>query len=296
MQSRWIVIQAAINFSLSSIFMLLLNKYIATIVPYPAFMLLLQNIFTIFFLKIWKTELILDYKKAIAWTPCVMLFLCNLYSSMKALKYISVPTFSIFRNMQPIMTTLFDLILRQQPSSYDNMICIMIIIIGSYIYAWENLNYDAIGFIWTLIFIISSSLYTIAVKLKIDEIQLNSFEMSYYNNVMSVIPLLWLTMDEKPDAKFIELCMDSITCWLPVLVSGYGAFFISVAGFQAQEIMTPTTWLVCNNVSKLPAIVLACVLWGMYLTWWQTIGVIVSIFGGFLYSMSSQKLLPHQSV
>lgn len=296
MQNKWIVTQAAMNFSVSSIVMLLLNKYIATVIPYPAFILLLQNVFTIFFLKIWKTELNLEYKKAVSWAPCVMLFLCNLYSSMKALKYISVPTFSVFRNMQPIMSTMFDLLLRQQPTTYDNMICIMIILIGSYIYAWESINYDAFGYIWTFFFMISSSLYTIAVKVKIDETQLNSFEMSYYNNVLSLVPLLCLTMGEKPSDNFMEVCTDTFTCWLPILISGYGAFFISVAGFQAQEVMTPTTWLVCNNLSKLPAIMLACMLWGMHLTWWQILGIVVSILGGFLYSMSSQKLLPHQVV
>lgn len=287
------VAKAAFNFSIASIFMILINKHVATVFQYPAFLLFTQNILTVVLLKIWKTNLSIDLKIAFRWLPCVFLFSSNIYFSMLALKFVSVPTFTVFRNIQPIISTVLDFILCQKATSTNNIICLFVILLGAYIYAYDNMTYHVTGYMWMCAFVICSSSYTIAVKFFIDSYRLQSHEMSFYNNTLSLVPLSLLIFYEEPSHLIIDSCLESMPCWLSVVVSSYGAFFISVAGFQAQEVMSPTTWLTCNNLSKIPAIILSCWLWEVNLREWQIIGLIISILGGFLYSLSSQDLLPH---
>lgn len=289
--SKLTVTGAILQFSLSSIVMILINKYVATMFPYISVVILVQNIITLIFLKVWKPILKIDYDVAKRWIPCVVLFCINIYSSLIALGHVSVPTFTVFRNLQPIISTLLDVFFRKEFTSLNNVICLAVIFFGAYVYAYGQIDFDTVGYTWIMIHIFSMSLYSIAVKCSINSYNLHSYEMSFYNNFMSLFFLVLMVSFEFPMEHTLYTCVEYMPCWTSIIISGYGAFCISIAGFQAQEFLSPTSYLTCNNLSKIPAIIISYIIWQKQVSMCEVIGIIISLTGGFLYSLSTRKLL-----
>lgn len=291
----------AIKFAVSSIAMILINKSIATMFPFMAFVLLFQNLGTIALLKIWKPELTLKTQIAWRWLPCVLLFCTNIYTSLQALSLVSIPTFTVCRNMQPIITTILDFIFRHEISSQSNVFFLVVILFGAYIYAYNNIFFHLTGYLWTMAHVLSMSFYTIIVKRTINNYNMDSFEMSWYNNTMSlvvfvIIFLYELNTFQYPDTnaeQIIGNCTRQVPCWSMIMLSAFGGFSVSLAGFQAQKAMSPTSWLTCNNISKIPAIILSSILWGTELSEMEIIGISISLLGGYMYALSANGLLTH---
>lgn len=289
----------AIKFAVSSIAMILINKSIATLFPFMAFVLLFQNVGTIALLKVWKPELTLQAQVARRWSPCALLFCTNIYTSLQALSLVSVPTFTVCRNLQPIITTMLDFIFRQEVSSLSNVCCLVVILIGAYIYAYNNISFHLTGYLWTMAHVVSMSFYTILVKRTINTYNMDSFEMSWYNNTMSLIVfalIFWYEIDTFQHTginaeQIFRNCTRHAPCWSLILLSAFGGFSVSLAGFQAQEAMSPTSWLTCNNISKIPAIILSSILWGTELSEMEIVGISISLLGGYMYALSANGLL-----
>lgn len=100
------------------------------------------------------------------------------------------------------------------------------------------------------------------------------------------------------DQKFYFLvvsdCSRQVYCYGTLLISCLGGFFVSVTGFQAQNVLTPTSWLTLNNLSKIPAIVLSCYFWNVTLGSVELSGLSLSLTAGYLYALSRQDLIPRR--
>jgi GDP-mannose transporter len=288
-------------FSLSSISMILLNKAVVTVFPLSSVILILQNIVTVLLLKFQHQKMGFDMQTAIKWTPCVLLFCINIYSSLQSLIYISVPTFTVFRNVQPLISSVLDLFMRHEPISVQGFVFLCIILCGAYLYAHNDLEYNFNGYMWSFIHIVSMSFYSVNVKLCFENLKLKPFEMSWYNNIMSLgilIPLTWYEVQQDTPLKQLQpavaKCSAHWICLVVLSASCVGGFFVSVTGFKAQEVLTPTSWLTLNNLSKIPAIIISCIIWRVNLNMLEILGLTISLAGGYLYAMDRQGLLSGQ--
>jgi drug/metabolite transporter (DMT)-like permease len=271
--------------------------------------LMMQNFTTLLILKVMDKQDQIEYQKEIAihWMPCVLFFCCNIFTSLKSLAYINVPTFTIFRNVQPLFAIIIDLFLRKQevPNNHS-LFFLFMILYGAYIYAKNDVAYDPLGYFWAIFHVLSMSLYAVLVKIKTclpnSETQMKACDMSYYNNLLSLPLLTLLFLIEMAMSSSIEFDNLFITlydcafnkkkyCFLSLLVSFGGAYAVSLYGFEAQKILSPISWLTFNNISKIPAILLAISIWGPNLNSIECIGLSLSLLGGYSYSLSQQNLL-----
>jgi GDP-mannose transporter len=288
----------AVMFSLSSISMILLNKAVVTMFPWNSVILILQNLVTIMLLKFQHSNLGFDAQTAWKWTPCVLFFCTNIYSSLQSLIYISVPTFTVFRNVQPLISSVLDLLMRHEPISVQSVIFLGIILCGAYLYAHNDIEYNFYGYMWSFIHIVSMSFYSVCVKLSFEKLKLKPFEMSWYNNILSLcilVPLTWYKVHS--DTKLNQLqhavatCPTNWMCMGTLSASCVGGFFVSVTGFKAQEVLSPTSWLTLNNISKIPAMIISCMIWKINMNGLEVVGLSISLIGGYLYAMDRQGLL-----
>ena len=165
-------------FSLASIAMVLANKCVVAIRPEDgAWMLLMQVTFTAVVMSIYSFFAKCDafnQHPLLSWTPCAFLFTCNVVTSAMALEYITVPTFSVLRNVQPFISTILGVYvlpllnpsIPSEPTSYFKLYALLLILIGTGVYAWKDIAFDFTGYIWVLAHICSMSLYIVLVKSK----------------------------------------------------------------------------------------------------------------------------------
>jgi drug/metabolite transporter (DMT)-like permease len=158
--------------------MVLANKCVVALQPeYGAWMLLMQVAFTAIVMvsfALLHTSSAFNYSQLKAWTPCALLFTCNIVTSAMALEYIHVPTFSVLRNVQPFISTIVGLYVLpllnpnvdRETTSYFKLYALLLIFVGTAIYAWKDVAFDVSGYLWVFGHITSMSLYIAVVKSK----------------------------------------------------------------------------------------------------------------------------------
>lgn len=284
----------ASSFSLSSIVMILLNKYAMRVYPYSLSLLLLQNLSTVGLLRLANSGM--EFQGMSEWLPCAMLFCFNIISSMESLIRISVPTFTTFRNAQPLIAVFVDRFARAESTSWNSGVYLCLIFMGTVIYCMHELDYNLYGYIWAVSHILSMSVYSVIVKMKATSLNLSATEMSLYNNILSipllsilqVADLLFQQDGLQTQGMHTHSCSVHYECIVLVALSCVGGFAVSVSGFKAQQALSPISWLTLNNISKIPAVVLSLLLFGGSLSPMSVCGMCASMVAGYLYSLSRQ--------
>ena len=294
---QWSSFMPAALFSVTSISMILLNKWVVQVYPYSATLLILQNCATIALLWAKNPQQKLEKETLQAWLPCAVIFCVNIFSSMESLTSISVPTFTIFRNTQPLIAVALDFWLRKQSITYASFHFLVMVLIGAVIYCKHDTNVSLYGYVWAAVHVLSMSLYSVVVKSKCETLNLSVSDMSMYNNVLSLPVLLLLGLashvaqrdsgNSQLDASY--LCVTVYLCVLPILISCVAGYAMSLAGFNAQKAMSPISFLTLNNLSKIPAIIISVFLFNTVLTMTAIYGMGVSMIAGYLYALSRQQ-------
>jgi len=321
----WKAVHTSILFSVISIAMILINKGVATFFSSTmSGVLLLQNFATICLLRCFSiNQLFFSRDIAYHWLPCSLFFCLNIFSSLKAMTYVNVPTFTLLRNLQPIIVVFLNLLAATEsnPSSYS-VFYLCCILFGAYVYAYHDLAFDWNGYIWCFIHVMSMSFYAIAVKFKssfkpshqpitknMEVVESQTFhikllpeEMSWYNNILSIPIFITVFMLENSMAEFKHSyqntvqCLQRWDCCVLTSTSFLGAYAVSVFGFKAQTILSPLTFVTLNNISKFPAILLSLYFWPSTMNGMEWVGICFAVISAYFYSLTRQNLLSETQV
>lgn len=293
-----IVIRNSFFFAVSSISMILLNKASISMFPDVFCLLLCQNLTTVLILKMTHKPLI-QFKPEIArsWSFCTFLFCVNIGSSLQSLKFISVATFTVLRNTQPLLSCAFQLCNKQKQIKAESLFYLFGVFIGAIVYCIHDLELNLPGFIYATLHVFSMALYSLHVKEKSLKFNLSPQEMSFYNNILSLPLLVFnIILSHSLDSGYslknaVSECHQKSECVVILLISCLGGFCVSVTGFQAQNVMSATSWLCLNNVSKIPAILISLVCFGGFYSIDTFHGMFISIICATFYSISNIRAM-----
>jgi nucleoside-diphosphate-sugar epimerase len=292
------VVKSGFLFSVASIAMIVLNKACVSGFPHPSILLILQNSATLLILSfVGERRRSLESALIFQWLPCSLLFCVNLMSSLVSLVYISVPTFTVLRNLQPILAVWVDFIIRGEQTGSERIMFLVQILIGAILYCSHDLGFHLHGYLWALLHVVSMTMYSVVVKFKCEKLQLTALDMSWYNNALS-IPSLFavLTVEHIINSNANNLvlqdfwgCGSRAWCMISIIASLFVGFSLSVSGFQAQKVMSPTSWLALNNFSKIPAVAISVTLFGGYFSFAAAHGMAISILSAYLYALAGRS-------
>ena len=279
---------------LSSVVLTILNKLVLDQFRSVVNVLAIQMLVCVLLLKISTRSLAVDYLKLKILLPCALLFCVNCYTSTQAIAALNVPTFNVIRNMQCFMSCPLDYAVRNVRVSWYAFFSLLVVLAGSIIYCYDAFIVNTWGFAWGFANILGVCIYTIVIKTKFS--QFGPVELAWYNNIGSlpIIAILAIyTNIASPDCrKESQACFTSLSCAGFLVLSSVGCFILSVSSFYSQEIMSPITWLLLNNINKIPSAVISYMIWSIKLTMLDLAGLLVSLVGGVMYSVT--KLYLHQ--
>mmetsp|Transcript_105668 Transcript_105668/g.169983 ORF Transcript_105668/g.169983 Transcript_105668/m.169983 type:complete len:1020 (+) Transcript_105668:17-3076(+) len=292
------VLWTAILFSVTSISMIVLNKASAVMFPHVSIVLILQNSVTVAILAMTKNSRKMDFDVAQRWLPCACLFCLNLFSSMQCLVFVSVPTFTVLRNVQPLLASGFDFILTGQQTKFESLIYLLEMLAGATVYCSHDLGFDLRGYAWAAVHIVSMTLYSVWVKKQDSELNLTAQDMSYLNNILSIPGLSAICAVEflSGSVSFEIVVEDALDCrskfWcvLAITFSCVGGLCVSITAFQAQKFMSATSFLSLNNFSKMPAIFISFMLFGGYFSTATFHGMVISVVCALCYAVSTKNM------
>lgn len=294
-------VYALVQFTVSSVGMMLGNKLAVQALPLPYLLTLVQVVGTLLLLGVFcRTQVdritMVGVKE---WTPIAVLFTSMMVTSMFSFAYASVSAILIFRNIGAIVTSIVEYQVRGVVVTKEVLASEIVIVLGATLYGWKSASFKPIGLVLILLNVVVQVGYGVLLKHKMDSSvaikEMNKFTMSAYNNLLA-LPLLAVMV-----VLFGEVQM--LPEFLPLTNFGMGTiattcilgFMISTSGFGLQKLVNATTFLIINNTAKFLNIVLGMIfLQDRLVGWSDWAGCLLAFVGGFLYSYvtSNQKAPP----
>ena len=291
----------ALAFCISGSALTILNKLIMAFLPAPNLVLFAQNFVTLLLLKLGYLGSLYELEtfqkqKAIRWLPLVCLFYVMLASSMLSLKTLTATTLIVQRNLGTVSVAIADYFYIGTLQNRRRIISIAGICFGSVWYVlgaftgWHS--FDFYGYVWLAVNIASITAYQIKVKLLVKELDLNSWTMAYYNNMLSLPFCLIFSLACRETGVVSLFLVKSISfkhCMILSCSCSLG-FCLSISAFQLNRLITPTSITVLNNTNKFIMMFLTAFFMDYYtLTTSSMIGALCVLGFATYYSLASNN-------
>lgn len=272
----YISASALLCYCLTSIGMILINKLILSSYQFKMnfFVLTIQSAVSLGLLEIFcllkiSSRQPFSYEYAKRWLGVSFLLGSRLfikrivfmiYSGSKALQYLSIPIFTIFKNFTIIGIAFTEWALFEGPRVTSLMLfSFSLMVISSVVAGWAdinalktdaNMNNCLLGYIWMFLNCTATGSFTLKMKANIKLVKFKDFDTVFYNNLLTLPIVLTLSLIfEWPEAlklyqKYFANPEPKELYWLifSILISGASSFGISFSSAWAIRVCSSTTY------------------------------------------------------
>jgi len=287
-------VSAVAQFAVASVAMMVGNKQAVTALPLPCTVVIIQCVGTLLLLGFCRQHLKpIEAGTAKHWLPIAVLFALMIFTSMKTFVYVGVSTVIIMRNVGAIVTTVVEYYVRGVTVNRRIVASEVAIVVGAVMYGWGAVDFNWTGLFWLLVNVGGQVAYGVTVKKLTDihaEIRdMSKYTMSLYNNTLA-LPLIAVVLVLQKEHEVISDKVAAVTAggWAVIAVTCFFGFLISTSGFGLQKLVSATTFLVINNLTKFFNILLGVLFMNDKLVGFSdAAGCVVALGAGFWYSYES---------
>lgn len=265
---------------------------------YPMLLLFFQHTFTLTLVLCAKYLGYVQFSTKIkwrivrSWYPVNILFILMLISGTYALKLLTVPMVTIFKNFTTTMTTMGDFIMFGQSLSYGIVASVTLMVTSSIVAGYYDLKYDAQGYCWQGFNCLVSAGYVLYMRFAMKKTQLNEWGMVYYNNALAIptlIPLVLLS------GEVTAIYNDPVTYswgfYFMFVWSGISGFLLSVSSFWAVRTTSPSTYSMVGSLNKIPLTILGVIFFAAPLNLIGGSSITIGLIAGGLFSIAKQAAI-----
>ncbi|KAG0802355.1 hypothetical protein G6F22_000346 [Rhizopus arrhizus] len=281
-------------YCIASIVMTVTNKYVVSgDFNMVFFLLTVQSIVTVLFLQLFKFLNLIKYREysneeAKKWYPIVIFLVAMIYTGSKALQYLPIPVYTIFKNLTIIMIAYGEVLWFGGNVTSLMMISFLLMTLSSMIAGWNDV-FDAlgsvmnvsiaetriiIGYFWMIFNCLSSAAFVLYMRKRIKLTNFKDFDTVYYNNLLS-IPLLLAPSFPPEQRQAIIYAM---------IFSGISAFGMSYASAWCVRTTSSTTYSMVGSLNKLPIAISGIVFFGDQATFGNISAIFIGFIAGIVYS------------
>ncbi|KAA8643151.1 hypothetical protein EYZ11_006791 [Aspergillus tanneri] len=298
----------------SSILMTVMNKYVLSGLDFNLnfFLLLVQSVVCIVAIQTCKTSGLITYRdfstdEARKWFPISLLLIGMIYTGSKALQFLSIPVYTIFKNLTIILIAYGEVLWFGGSVTGLTLFSFGLMVLSSIIAAWADIKHavesssDATakvstlnaGYIWMLINCLCTSSYVLGMRKRIKLTNFKDFDTMFYNNLLS-IPILivstvcledWSSANinrnfPSADRNFIMFAM---------ILSGLSSVFISYTSAWCVRVTSSTTYSMVGALNKLPIAVSGLIFFDAPVTFPSVSAIVVGFVSGIVYAIAKIK-------
>ncbi|CEG63886.1 Putative GDP-mannose transporter [Rhizopus microsporus] len=306
------------SYCIASIVMTVTNKYVVSGDFNMVFLLLtVQSIVTILFLQAFKFLNLIKYREynheeAKKWYPIVVFLVAMIYTGSKALQYLPIPVYTIFKNLTIILIAYGEVLWFGGSVSSLMMLSFALMTLSSVIAGWNDvfnaldsvLNVTLaetkiiVGYFWMAVNCLSSAAFVLYMRKRIKLTNFKDFDTVYYNNLLS-IPLLLL-----PSLLLENWSIENLEFNFPpeerqariwaMIFSGVSAFGMSYASAWCVRTTSSTTYSMVGSLNKLPIAISGIVFFGDKATFGNVTAIFMGFVAGIVYSYA--KAFPKSAI
>ncbi len=266
------------------------------------------------------------FEKSLAkkWYPIAVLLVIMIYTSSKALAYLSIPVYTIFKNLTIILIAYGEVIWFGGHVTSMALFSFLLMVLSSIIAAWTDI-YTALGprvtdalapqvseiatatstaleaesvvfnlgYFWMFTNCFASAAFVLIMRKRIKLTNFKDFDTMYYNNLLS-IPILLLSSllleDWSPENLIRNFPAESRTAVISAMVfSGLSAVGISYCSGWCIRATSSTTYSMVGALNKLPIALSGLVFFGDPANFFSVTSIFLGFLAGLVYAVAKQK-------
>ncbi|GAA5960802.1 hypothetical protein JCM10213_005778, partial [Rhodosporidiobolus nylandii] len=243
-----------------------------------------------------------DANDARKWFPISFLLVSVIYTGSKSLQYLSVPVYTIFKNMTIILIAYGEVLWFGGSVTPLTLVSFALMVVSSLIaaspdvIAWMNgvevatksAGQSSQGYVWMMINCFVSAGYVLAMRKRIKVTNFKDWDSMFYNNLLSIPVLVFFSIifenwsAENLARNFPEETRTSLLSLMAF--SGAAAVFISYCTAWTVRTTSSTTFSMVGALNKLPVAASGILFFGDPATFANVASILVGFFAGLVYS------------
>ncbi|KKK15307.1 hypothetical protein P175DRAFT_0445504 [Aspergillus ochraceoroseus IBT 24754] len=298
----------------SSILMTVMNKYVLSGTGFNLnfFLLCIQSIVCIIAIQTCKSCGLITYRdfnldEARKWFPITLLLIGMIYTGSKALQYLSIPVYTIFKNLTIILIAYGEVLWFGGSVTGLTLFSFGLMVLSSIIAAWADIKHavegggDATakvstlnaGYIWMLVNCLCTSSYVLGMRKRIKLTNFKDFDTMFYNNLLSIpvlVVLSGLIEDWSPanvTRNFPPVDRNGIV--FAMILSGLSSVFISYTSAWCVRVTSSTTYSMVGALNKLPIAISGLIFFDAPVTFPSVSAIFVGFVSGIVYAVAKIK-------
>jgi len=312
----------------SSICMTVVNKVVLSAYDFKMNFLLLmfQSLIPVILLELFsKLRLIpkhrsFKWEEGIRWFPISCGLVVMIYTGSKAVQYLPIPLYTIFKNITIILIAYGErLWFGGSKVSKLMFISFMLMILSSIVGGWADIKSSSLSknkdvgiarsYFWMFLNCICCAAYTLFMRSQLKKFNFKDFDTVFYNNLISIPILIVCSLvaesryikeikeyyflpitDELHEARhneFVGLCTG-------ILISSIASFAISYCSSWCVRVTSSTTYSMVGALNKLPISIAGMIFFDDPVTMGGICGVAIAFASGILFSYAKTHLNKEQ--
>ncbi|KAJ5911000.1 GDP-mannose transporter [Penicillium subrubescens] len=298
----------------SSILMTVMNKYVLSGLDFNLNFLLLmvQSIVCIFAIQTCKSMGLITYRdfstdEARKWFPITLLLIGMIYTGSKALQFLSIPVYTIFKNLTIILIAYGEVLWFGGSVTNMTLFSFGLMVLSSIIAAWADIKHAVessgdtsskvstlnAGYVWMMINCLCTSSYVLGMRKRIKLTNFKDFDTMFYNNLLSIPVLIVATLlvEDWSAANlarnFPEANRNGI--FFAMIITGVSSVFISYTSAWCVRTTSSTTYSMVGALNKLPIAISGLVFFDAPVTFPSVSAIVVGFVSGIVYAVAKIK-------
>ncbi|CAM1501318.1 Fc.00g104800.m01.CDS01 [Cosmosporella sp. VM-42] len=246
-----------------------------------------------------------DIVKAKKWFPISFLLVGMIYTSIKALQFLSVPVYTIFKNLTIIAIAYGEVLWFGGRVTPIALASFGLMVLSSIVAAWADIQ-SAIagdssssvsslnaGYAWMGLNVVCSASYLLRMRKVIKKMSFKDWDTMYYNNLLTIPVLLVcsLLVEDWSSANFAaNFPPESRNRILTGIVySGLAAIFISYCTAWCVRLTSSTTYSMVGALNKLPLAISGLIFFSAPVTFGSVSAIFIGFISGVVYTWAKVK-------
>lgn len=261
-----------------------------------------------------------DMQDAKAWFPISFLLVTVIYTGSKSLQFLSIPVYTIFKNLTIILIAYGEVIWFGGKVTALTFVSFIFMVISSMIAAWSDVSSGLsgsvpavstgvslnalqtiagavrglnVGYFWMLVNCLTSAAYVLAMRKRIKVTGFSDWDSMFYNNLLS-IPVLAIFSIVVEDWGLENLGRNfpaETRSFLLTAIAFSGAAAVGISYTTAWCVRTTssTTYSMVGALNKLPVAASGMLFFGDAVTFGSVSAVGVGFFAGIVYAVAKNN-------
>jgi len=260
-----------------------------------------------------------DLKDAKAWFPISFLLVSVIYTGSKSLQYLSIPVYTIFKNLTIILIAYGEVLWFGGRVTSLTLVSFFLMVFSSVVAAWADIS-DAltvgdpavsegtswgldmvsgvvtslnVGYFWMLVNCLTSATYVLAMRKRIKFTGFSDWDTMYYNNLLSIPVLIVFSVvvEDWSSVNLIRNFPEETRNFLlfAIAFSGAAAVGISYTTAWCIRATSSTTYSMVGALNKLPVAASGMIFFGDVVSLGSVSAISLGFIAGLVYAVAKNN-------